>query len=982
MEPSKLFELYGTHFITSAVMGGRINSYYLYTSKEEVDFHDVSAKVSVDVRYLVGQTQVGVEGGYRSYAESQNVDIKNTFEVVGGGDFGMYSDSDIPKYYADWEKSLDSHASLIGIKDSGSLRAIWELIDPALDAEIYTWKYERVDPETGEKFLIEGTGNRAAQLEAFFYAYGLDSYNDLLVAADLPEIVVVEGIDNITVNEEGADIRGQYKVLSGKENEIDFSYFPANATGVNKSVSLAEEYPFARINSRGNLVIDYDVENGTVIELILSVGTVNERIKVKITKTSMVEFVTNWDELTLDPISNVEYGRQITEPQTGDRPGYTFAGWYTSFDFEEDTLYRFGNAAVTEDIKLYAKWITNIYEVKFVSNYPAIETTIENVEYNKKVRKPGTPSHEGYTFVGWYADEAHTVEFNFDNVIVGDTTVYVKWNINKYNVTFNSCGGTAVDAQNSVEYGSKLDRPNNPSKSGSFFVGWFEDPNYTDEFDFSTEVVKSDMTLYAKWGVKNIVTIHFEAMCEIEVYDRNLEEGTAIGELPKPSRPGYDFISWHTDESLSMSSKVYSDTVFHSTTTLYAKWSKSVYTVTFDANGGSCSTASKRVTYTENYGDLPTPQRAGYTFIGWYTAKTNGTKVTSQNVVDIVKNVVLYALWEANNVTYTVNHYYMNFASGDYSLGETEILQGKADSQVTPMTKNIAGFTAPTTRTITINSNGTTIVEYYYERDRYKLIFNTNGGSSAGYRYYYYDEPIDYTISSTKVGYTFIGWNTQANGEGISNPNANQVKNIALSNNDSVTLYAQWSGISNEYLISTTPISCKFDNGYNHQVADPNANNKHFSHDFELGKFCISNCYKSGNNYLLTKSDGANLYFQMNYASGKLPIQDNMSSRYISNDNYYGTLYNMPYDVGTQSVGYGILVVKITYADGTQETILRHDFLKDKQAGEKLFICNVNGPCTVSIAICYEVEMWAPGILGISDNYWMNWKIIQEVKFE
>lgn len=657
MEPSKLFELYGTHFITSAVMGGRINSYYLYTSEEEVDFHDISAKVSVDVRYLAGKTNVGVEGGYRSYAESQNVDVRNTFEVVGGGDFGMYSDSDIQDNYAEWEKSLDSHASLIGIKDSGSLRAIWELIDPELDTEVYEWDYERIDPETKEVIHISGTGNRAAQLEAFFYAYGLDSYNDLMIAADLPEIVVVEGIDNITVNEEGADIRGQYKVLSGAENEIDFTYFPANATNVNKTVSLAEEYPFARINSRGNLVIDYDVDNGTVIELILSVGGVSEKIKLVITKTSIVEFETNCDEITIEAKTNVEYGKQIIEPDLPDRVGYTFAGWYTSFNFEEDTLYRFGSTAVTEDIKLYAKWITNIYEVKFVSNYPAIETTIENVEYNKKVRKPGTPSHEGYTFVGWYADEAHTVEFNFDNVIVGDTTVYVKWNINKYNVTFNSCGGTAVDDQNGVEYGSKLDRPNNPSKSGSFFVGWFEDPNYTDEFDFSTEVVKSDMTLYAKWGVKNIITIHFEAMCEIEVYDRNLEEGTAIGELPKPSRPGYDFISWHTDESLSMSSKVYSDTVFHSTTTLYAKWSKSVYTVTFDANGGSCSTASKKVTYTENYGDLPTPQRAGYTFIGWYTAKTNGTKVTSQNVVNIVNNITLYARWENNVyfISYDIN---------------------------------------------------------------------------------------------------------------------------------------------------------------------------------------------------------------------------------------------------------------------------------------------------------------------------------------
>ena len=170
MEPSKLFELYGTHFITSAVMGGRINSYYLYTSNEKVDFHDVSAAVSVDVRYLAGKTDVGVSGGYNSFAQSMNIDIKNTFEVIGGGDFGMNSDADIAKYYSDWEKSLDNHASLIGIKDSGSLRAIWELVDPELDTKVYEWCYEVRDSKTNEVIAVyEGTGSRAAQLEAYFF---------------------------------------------------------------------------------------------------------------------------------------------------------------------------------------------------------------------------------------------------------------------------------------------------------------------------------------------------------------------------------------------------------------------------------------------------------------------------------------------------------------------------------------------------------------------------------------------------------------------------------------------------------------------------------------------------------------------------------------------------------------------------------------------------------------------------------------------
>lgn len=186
--------------------------------------------------------------------------------------------------------------------------------------------------------------------------------------------------------------------------------------------------------------------------------------------------------------------------------------------------------------------------------------------------------------------------------------------------------------------------------------------------------------------------------------------------------------------------------------------------------------------------------------------------------------------------------------------------------------------------------------------------------------------------------------------------------------------------------IPTTSISCKKDNGYNHTNPDENANNKHFSHEFELGKFYLSNCYKSNNSYFITQTSGTDLYFHMNYDAAALPTQnqDNMTARYICNDSYSGTLYNMPFDVGSQSVGYGLLVVKIVYYDGTEEThICKKDFLKEAKADEKLFICTVTKPCTVSIALCYEVEMWGPGsFLPISDNYWMNWKIIQKLEFE
>ena len=76
-----------------------------------------------------------------------------------------------------------------------------------------------------------------------------------------------------------------------------------------------------------------------------------------------------------------------------------------------------------------------------------------------------------------------------------------------------------------------------------------------------------------------------------------------------------------------------------------------VFTVSFNANGGSCSTASKAVTYSNAYGTLPTPTRAGYTFNGWYTATTGGTKITSSMIMNEIGDHTLYAHWTCNHST-------------------------------------------------------------------------------------------------------------------------------------------------------------------------------------------------------------------------------------------------------------------------------------------------------------------------------------------
>lgn len=125
----------------------------------------------------------------------------------------------------------------------------------------------------------------------------------------------------------------------------------------------------------------------------------------------------------------IEHGKPIdtdklTIPEV---EGYTFDGWYTTND-THSTKFDF-STPITGDTTVYAKWTANDYEVSFITEHGKTPTS-QNVPYNGTADDPGKLTEEGYTFVGWYADAAHTTEFKFSTPITGDTKVYAKWEKN------------------------------------------------------------------------------------------------------------------------------------------------------------------------------------------------------------------------------------------------------------------------------------------------------------------------------------------------------------------------------------------------------------------------------------------------------------------------------------------------------------------------------------------------------------------------
>lgn len=349
MSPAELFNKYGTHFITSAIMGGKINSYYLYTSESEKSYYDISAKVSTEVRYLAGKTKVNVEGGYKQQAESEHIDVKNTLEVIGGASLGMLSDEDIGKKYEEWEKSLADHASLMGIKDTGSLIPIWNLIDSSLDSRNdYTWT-----DENGQ----EQTGSRAQQLQGYFMKYGVDSYNALMEAAGLPELVTPESIQNVKINGNSEE-DGEFEVYAGTLNDISFSVLPEQAYGYTKSASISgkmDESDAKILNSEGlQLQIGAGVPNDTTIDLVLTAGSVRKTVKVRVIQRYTLSVRPNNGE-SVSRIPNIVHGDLLLryKPQDPVWEGYEFLGWYS--DSQLTQKFDFATP-IEKDTTIYAKW--------------------------------------------------------------------------------------------------------------------------------------------------------------------------------------------------------------------------------------------------------------------------------------------------------------------------------------------------------------------------------------------------------------------------------------------------------------------------------------------------------------------------------------------------------------------------------------------------------------------------------------------------
>lgn len=233
----------------------------------------------------------------------------------------------------------------------------------------------------------------------------------------------------------------------------------------------------------------------------------------------------------------VENGKTVAKPTNPTRDGYTFGGWYTDSALTKEYDFK---TVVTGNLTLYAKWnkaeeVVTKVTVTFNSNGGS-EVVSQTVDKGAKVTAPGNPTKEGFTFGGWFTDEALTAPYNFESAVTDNLTLYAKWDevVKVYKIEFVTGDESISIEPVEVNEGDTPLMPTDPTRDGYTFGGWFTDEEFKVEFDES-KAITANVTLYAKWDK----IIETETLTRTLDVTRNDFELTSDGKTTRDEVVGY-----------------------------------------------------------------------------------------------------------------------------------------------------------------------------------------------------------------------------------------------------------------------------------------------------------------------------------------------------------------------------------------------------------------------------------------------------------
>lgn len=625
----------------------------------------------------------------------------------------------------------------------------------------------------------------------------------------------------------------------GKDNFVSYTNFA-------KSYSLPDgcSFPSTDTSFKVNLSVDgvnlYNGKNGSNTASLNSTGLFSSYLYMT-------------DEMLSDKNSGIK--TTVNKAKVSSNNGmehYKFTGFYTKdgntelFDYDGDLtaksrdLFNISNDEAT----VYAKFTPKTYpiwyyecvnknsedvnemtvnglgtEIRDAAGFKIIETSYE---YGKDVTLPVESENfkrMGYTFNGWYSKDSNKDVTKIEAGEYGTKNLEAQWKANTYKITYDFNGGTKAEDSKYTEshtYGESPVYLASAVKAGYDFAGWFTDKSDKAQKEYSRNQI-GDITYIAKWSAHKYKVVFdttgLAGEIESEYFTVNGEKIDLTQPKYNVSAKGYTFRGWYDNTTGTQYKSIqygYNGKDNYNKLEdlhLVAKLTVSEYKVTCYLNGGTITgyqlnNNKTAVELTHTYGvkePLPQqPERAGYTFAGWYDNSDKETKY-SEISADVSNDLVLIAIWNKNKYTASYD------LDGGKVSGELkkEFCYDSESYKLPVPTKE--GYTFNEWIDVYSHEAVTEIKKGTLENKSFKATWKPNS-----YKISYSSNAKDATLSATtdkervfdekiilpkpeRSGYNFAGWYDNKKCTG----NAYTSDTLAKVAKD-ITLYAKWSPISYE----------------------------------------------------------------------------------------------------------------------------------------------------------------------------------------
>ena len=543
--------------------------------------------------------------------------------------------------------------------------------------------------------------------------------------------------------------------------------------------------------------------------------------------------------------SSVEYGGSAIWTATPST-GYNFSKWSNGSTANPLTV-----SNITANTHITPVFVLKSYTVTWNPNGGSVSPTSTTKTHGSTLGTLPTPTRTAdvqytYTFKGWFTAATGGTQVSASTTVTKNVTYYAQWTATtrSYTATFNgNGGGTPNPSTITKTYGSELGTLPTCSRTGYTFLGWYTASSGGTKISSTTKIIGT-VTYYAQWSINSYtLTYNVNGGNAVSPASKSVQYGSAYGTLPTPTKSSdakytYAFAGWYT--AASGGTQVTTNTTMGAgNTTIYAHWTATTrsYTATFNGNGGGTpnpSTITK--TYGSELGTLPTCSRTGYTFLGWYTASSGGTKISS--TTKIIGTVTYYAQWSINSYTLTYN---VNGGNA-VSPASKSVQYGSAYGTLPTPTKSsdakytyafagwytaASGGTQVTTNT-TMGAGNTTIYAHWTATRRsYTIGYQTTYGSlNRTSQSVAYESKGSCTLTmpsnNAQYTYTFQGWYTAANGGGTKVGSSLTLETPSVTG--AATYYAYVTRAVNRYTFTfnanggSTPSSSSITKNYNEAI--------------------------------------------------------------------------------------------------------------------------------------------------------------------